>query len=308
MLIVFLISFGFTSYSQEFYSIHYFTKYEKQVYSSDSSDFIQYVYEPLPNNDLVKVEEKFKNGKLKMAANVDSKRLPFLQYIGEKKEYFENGSLKAVYHFDRGILSGEFLNYYKSNQLKEKGYNTRKNGIIKHTIKQFYDINGIALLDDLGNGHVMYEDEGNIKDGKFKKGLKNGLWKTMDTDHNLIFEDFYVDGEFNKGISYKSVEKPLVYKSLNTYAYAETYGYNKNRLNGYYGTVRNSNYVGAISYLFDIDKEGKLSNVRLKSSLNEKKDVQLLENIIKAKWHPAIFRGKPIEVFNYEFSLSYNLD
>ena len=308
LILYLLILFSFNAFSQKLYSTKYFKFNNQEVAGLDSADFIQYIYAPMPNSDLVKVEEKYKNGNLKMASNVPSNRLPFLGYVGEIKEYFENGHLKALYHFDRGMLSGEFRNYYKSNQLKEQGFNTKKNGIIRHSIKQFYDINGIALLDDFGNGHVMYEDEENIKSGAFKKGLKNGLWKTLDTDQHLLFEDYYVDGEFTKGISYNGSDKTMVYKSLNTYAYADNYGYNKNRLNGYYGTTRNSDYDGTISYLFDIDKEGKLSNVRLKCSLNEKKDHQLLETILKAKWHPAIFRGKPIDVFNYEFVLSYNLD
>ncbi|OAQ39113.1 hypothetical protein A5893_10610 [Pedobacter psychrophilus] len=308
-LTFFILLFSIKSNAQKLYSTTFLKFSNQEVKSKDSADFIRYIYFPENGALTTKLIEIFKNDTLKKEGLITVRILPLNGFEGEVKEYFENGNLKTLNYYDKKGLSSSRSLYYKNGSLKEQGSDKRLNGFIKHKTKQFYD-NGVALLDSLGNGHVIYkdEDDGTIKEGDFKKGFMNGSWKTFDINHQLIFEDFYVDGDFKKGITYNETEMPIVYKRINTYAYADNYGYNKNRLNGYYGTVRNGSFEGTVLYFLDIDKEGKLSNIRLKTSLNEKKDNQLLENITKAKWHPATFRGKPIEDFNYEFALFYNIN
>ncbi len=309
LIIYLLIIFSFKAYGQKLYSTNYYKFNNQEVKSKDSADFIRYIFQPENGAITTKLIEIFKNDTLKKEGRINTMALPLYGFEGEVKEYFKNGNLKAVNFYDKRSLSSSRSLYYNNGLLKEQGSDKRLNGFIKHKTKQFYN-NGVALLDSFGNGHVIYkeEEDGTIKEGDFKKGFMTGSWKTFDINHHLIFEDFYVDGDFKKGITYNESEKPLVYKHLNTYAYADNYGYNKNRLNGYYGTVRNGSFDGTVLYFIDIEKEGKLSNIRLKTSLNNKKNTQLLENILTAKWHPASFRGKPIEDFNYEFALFYNIN
>ena len=65
LILHFLILLSFNAFSQKLYSTKYFKFNNQEVTGLDSAGFIQYIYAPMPNSDLVKVEEKYKNGRLK---------------------------------------------------------------------------------------------------------------------------------------------------------------------------------------------------------------------------------------------------
>lgn len=71
-----------------------------------------------------------------------------------------------------------------------------------------------------GNGHCMLKVAENSEEGDISNGFKTGIWKTMNKEGKVLFEDEYNKGQLTKGlnftssepISYTTMEKPAEYK------------------------------------------------------------------------------------------------
>ncbi|MDU8886992.1 toxin-antitoxin system YwqK family antitoxin [Yeosuana sp. MJ-SS3] len=93
----------------------------------------------------------------------------------DKKEWYENGQLKAEATWEDGKMEGLKKSWYENGQLWiEKTY---KEGKEDGVLKLWHD-----------NGHL--QDEGTYRDGK-----EEGVWKNYDEEGKLIKETTYEDGK-----------------------------------------------------------------------------------------------------------------
>ncbi|RLD47712.1 MAG: hypothetical protein DRI88_05455 [Bacteroidetes bacterium] len=135
------------------------------------------------------------------------------------KEYYPDGTLKAVGSYQADERVGEWKFYFKSGQLEEIGKYVA--GQPDSIWRWFYKSGKVLRVENFYNGlqdgiMTEYDEEGNIitqgdylegkKDGKwiyqigdareegnYAEGMRNGLWKTYHTDGTVIFEGKFID-------------------------------------------------------------------------------------------------------------------
>ncbi|RLD61108.1 MAG: hypothetical protein DRI95_14575 [Bacteroidetes bacterium] len=138
---------------------------------------------------------------------------------GNWKEYYPDGTLKALgsYHNDNRV--GKWKFYYHTGQLEEIG--AYIDGEPDSTWRWFYKSGKVLRIEDFYNGLsdgvlTEYDEEGNIitqgdylegkkegnwfyqvgdnrDEGKYAEGMRNGLWKSYYADGTLSFEGKFVD-------------------------------------------------------------------------------------------------------------------
>jgi antitoxin component YwqK of YwqJK toxin-antitoxin module len=132
---------------------------------------------------------------------------------GPKKDYYEDGSVKAEYFLKNGELDGLFKVYFKNGVVKKSGYfkSGIENGAFKeydefgklsfeytmrdgklHGVYKFYEDENISYLTNYQNGvrsgqHIEFHYDKNnelfIKEFRnYKNGAKDGIWKTFIID------------------------------------------------------------------------------------------------------------------------------
>lgn len=124
----------------------------------------------------------------------------FVSCSKSKKEYFENGNLKAEYQTTKkGSLEGEFKLYYKNGNIKS--IDLFKNNI-KIDSSKFYDsLNSKTIKkvvfwnkNSLENYYLKNYEKGEIfNEGQISNSLKTGKWK------------YYKDKKIDKVLQYKNI-------------------------------------------------------------------------------------------------------
>ena len=138
---------------------------------------------------------------------------------GNWKEYFPDGTLKALgsYHNDNRI--GKWKFYYHTGQLEEIGayidgepdstwrwfyksgkvlrienfYNGLSDGVLTEYDEEGEIITQGDYLEGKKEGNWFYQVGDNSDEGKYAEGMRNGLWKSYYADGTLSFEGKFVD-------------------------------------------------------------------------------------------------------------------
>jgi hypothetical protein len=311
LILHFLILLSFNAFSQKLYSTKYFKFNNQEVTGLDSAGFIQYIYEPMPNSDLVKVEEKYKNGRLKFKGLATEKYLPIIYYEGKTTSYFENGAIKSEETFFNGILKGEAKYYLNTGKLSKEGSYIASKGSSCFKATKIYDSNGINILDSEGNGSIEVNNPKSSFNEKFKNGYKDGLW----TAKNKYFtvEYLYKDGKFISGTTTDSLGSKISYNELFSYPYfngnksMRSFGENRWRPSSV-NLIGNNDLEGIVIYSFDIDRKGQTNNYKLIESLSNYSDKKALNYLKKIKWQPATNRGIPVDTSGFMYIINFKLE
>ena len=135
------------------------------------------------------------------------------------KEYYPDGTLKAVGSYQDDQRIGKWKFYYKSGQLEEIGKYVE--GAPDSVWRWFYQSGKLLRTENFYNGlqdGVMteYDEQGNIitqgdylegkkegkwiyqvgdmrEEGNYAEGLRNGLWKSYYADGTVAFEGKFID-------------------------------------------------------------------------------------------------------------------
>ncbi len=143
---------------------------------------------------------------------------------GPWKEYYADGTLRAVGNYDKGLRIGDWKFYHENGNVEQEGrYN--KKGHLDGTWLWYYDDGTLrreqTYIDDLEDSdYKEYDEKGNLivkgqyaegleegewtydfgafkETGTYKAGVRNGKWKSYYSDGTLRFEGSYVDDNLN---------------------------------------------------------------------------------------------------------------
>lgn len=219
---------------------------------------------------------------------------------GECVYYYETGKTREIKDYENGqpIKS---KSWYENGKIEsEKRYFfDDKEGQYKYYIDNYWDennnnnvINGNGTLEEL-----LRENDTLIFTGIIKNGLKDGVWKTKNSNYPKI-EELYENGILKNGILYKSSIKIRKY-SLRQVNAAPICGFTefKNRLGQRIKSIKfKPKHNGRIIVKFVVDENGNLTNFQSENNLPENLYKQLINSINAISvWEPSLYNGREVK-------------
>ena len=92
-------------------------------------------------------------------------------FTGTCNETDENGKIRGILSYEKGIRHGHWLFYYANGEIETEG--SFKKGVREGIWTYYYNNGNIRLI------------------GKYSKGLKDSIWSSYDKNKNLLFTDEY---------------------------------------------------------------------------------------------------------------------
>ncbi|OJW84593.1 MAG: hypothetical protein BGO69_07675 [Bacteroidetes bacterium 46-16] len=119
---------------------------------------------------------------------------------GEWKFYDEYGRLSSIKYFERGLLSGSFIQYYtRTGKKAVEGYfvNNKREGLFKYYFKNSDSLSCLERYrNDSMEGHfVYYHEPGIIKSkGDYKANVREGKWEFYYYNGQMKSTEYYKGG------------------------------------------------------------------------------------------------------------------
>lgn len=207
--------------------VEYFTG----TFNKKKSGF--YVFDSIPvgrhdffdtNGDLLKSEIYDYNGRIMAEGLFDSNGKRYGKWI----EYYENGKIKSIGHYNGDLPDGHWRYYFEDGSLAEEG--VYRKGLIEGVWKYYcinqqirkisnfvdgkldgisveYDCNGdtILILEydyGLKNGRYIRKVNNFIEEGAYKDDRKVNKWKSYTSEGILVSEVFYIEDLANGPATY----------------------------------------------------------------------------------------------------------
>ncbi len=233
---------------------------------------------------------------------------------GVARDYFKNGDVQMKGKYIDGLKNGVFIYYsdrrtYESAGRYEKELRVGKweqfhwNGKIQSEI--FYAKNAYikSVWDSLGNQQVAngngkiitwFANGKILEEGSLKNGMRQDFWHGFYSDGKPHYEEFYQNNELIKGIS--SSKRGERY----TYDQSSNYPFPVGGINSFKEYLKKNNKApslgvkerGLVKVVFDVDEEGKLSNITILKGLCQQCDQEALRLIKEGPaWRPSLVHG-----------------
>jgi TonB family protein len=284
------------------------------VQQRDSADYICVVSEPDSGAVLYNVFEFYPNGKTKLTGR--SSTIDPQTYEGICVRYFRNGKRQSVTNYKKGKIIGTVYEFYPNG----KPYYIRKyadtfktdyNG--SYLITAEYDSLGTALITDSNGYYKGYDDEFKnvVEEGNIKNGRNDGQWKGMDEGLHIRFIETYDKGKFMGGISIGDHNDTVKYKAREVEPQykggPKAFGnFLANNIQ-YPDHERANNTQGTVKLSFVVEKDGKVSDVKVVKNVSYNIDKEALRVInLSRNWIPGFQYGRPVQVI-FTQSINFSL-
>jgi antitoxin component YwqK of YwqJK toxin-antitoxin module len=219
---------------------------------------------------------------------------------GQFTFYYLNGQTESSGLYADNKRTGKWETYHENGKLHKLTEYTNSNSYLLHAL---WDSLGNQLVNE-GNG-VWTETNRNadnnrliLVEGKVEKGLRDGKWRVLYTNGEMLLEEHYVKGKFNFGDLWDKGKKIPYYESrLKTDEYAEL---SKPELFAYDQQLMDKNYYGEGLYYF---LHTFLKKPYLTTHDMEHNNVYALDkasvNCDQEKFLSAAYPGGPISLYRY---------
>ncbi|MFD0766235.1 TonB family protein [Mucilaginibacter lutimaris] len=273
---------------------------------ADSADYTRVISKPDSGSMLFNVTEYYKNGNIKLIGK--SNKIDPPNYEGQRVTYYGSGLRQNLSTFSKGDKVSNSYEYFPNGKLYR---------IIKYpdipvekSLETAYEI--IASFDSLGVEHVK-EGEGDYKGysddfkyveetGKVHNGKRDGIWTGEKKNIHSTFTETYNNGELISGVSVNDKNETFNYKGNRGTPPAFKGGYQAFGQylgnNIVYPTYARKNMIqGRVILTFVVEKDGKLSDIKVVKSVDPVLDTEAVRVLEKSpKWLPGIIMGQPVRV------------
>lgn len=289
-----------------------FLHIDLRVDNIDSADYIRTTSIDKNNENLYDVADYFLNKKLKRIGNsLNSNAMP--KYVGNVIGYYSDGKKAYEEAYVMGDLLGSSTYYNPNGTVLKKVFYSRddKNRRVGK-MEELNDSLGNSILDKEGNGfYRVIEKKGEIVEGNYLKGYKNGTWTTINTSENETYFEEYQNGEFIKGKAVDANGKATKYveiEALPTFdGGISAFGSFLSRDLRYPPEARSNNVEGRVFIQFFVEEDGSLTGAKVARGIGRGCDEEALRVMNKSpKWNPGTYRGKPIRV-SYTIPIFFKL-
>ena len=251
-------------------------------YSSDSNHY--------------EINDYYKSGSILM------KGLSYSKYKLQK-----NGSF--IYYYENGLRKS--ISNYKSNRQVGKEFRFFEDGTIESEIEFIEDEVGFEETYKIiqfwnkdrqhkvinGNGqYESYDITGIPTIGQVRNGFKDGEWTGSAEYTGSKFTDLYKNGKFISGKIIDSTGRQLSYKMLINEGKPKK-GFQEfqthiSKVLMKSKIVKSTKLSGKIYFLFTVEKDGSLTNLKVFKGLDERLDQEVLNTLKNSGiWIPAKIRG-----------------
>lgn len=304
LIITFFLLITTLSFAQHRQNVYFFKNDGRQVQERDSADYIAVISEPDSGTVFYNVFEFYPNGKARLTGK--SSTIDPETFEGVCVRYFKNGKRQSVTNYKSGKIIGTVYEFYPNG----KPYYTRKyddsltagyKGY--YLITAEYDSLGTPLVTD-GNGYYKGYDtkfKNVVEEGTLKNGHNDGQWKGMDEGLHIRFIETYDKGRFLGGISIGEQNDTVKYSERKVEpqykggvkAFAH---YLSNNIQ-YPDYERANNIQGTVKLSFIVEKNGKVSDVKVIKNVSYNIDKEALKVLSSSRnWLPGFEYGRPVRV------------
>ncbi len=326
-ILIALVFSSFFSKAQKKQNVYFLNKKGKEVKVKDSADFVRVIQEPDSGETNYLLFEFYMDDKKKRQGKVSSFANK-LVYEGQLISFDRNGIKESVISYKKGDKIGMAFYYFANKMLKKQveyiQYQTPTNQMIgssngysqKMRVIFIQDSLGVVTVKD-GNGHSK-EKAGELKgdalfeEGDYKDGYRNGVWTGKYTINTAkYYTETYEMGKFISGESMQDGKK---YTYLVNEAAPEFKGGKKawadfiSRTTSYPKAALEDRASGTVSTSFVIDKDGKITEIKITKSVHEALDKEAIRVLQQSpRWTPGQQRGVPVKVVytqSFKFSAS----
>jgi len=225
--------------------------------------------------------------------------------IGTWKRWYDNAQLKESRTYNQQLKEEKWETWYKNGQHKEVGKTIgdwNDEAHLRDRMINFWDSTGNQTVEN-GNGDVIYfHQNGELISsiGQYKKGLKDGEWKSYTEQGKLIYQESYKNKKV-KGVSWDSLGNEYRYSKLEEMpdlggGMGAFYSHVGNTMK-YPKNARRSGIQGRVYVQFVIDKDGRIIDAKVVKGIGGGCDEEALRVIQNSpQWNPGVQRGKPVKV------------
>jgi TonB family protein len=295
-------------------SVYYLKNSGKVVSSKDSADYFLVILPPdaTVDKNLYIVKEFYSNGRLKLMTGSKSNKIEKLMFQGSYIAFYPNGRKMLIGNYEKGEVIGDETEYYPNGKL----YNIRSykyDG--KVFLKQYNDSTGNALAENGKGKWKVFSDNFKIvsDEGEVNNGVQDGVWIGRINDS---VDNKYV---YDNG---KLISNSMIYKFKHTYngrvyssvdvvpefqggieAFGQFIAHNVH----YPAVARENNTQGRIIVSFIVEKDGRLTDVKIASGIGDGCDEEAIRVMkLSPPWKPGMVDGKPVRVA-YSVPISFTL-
>ncbi len=314
-LLIFSISIGFAQ--KKIIGTSFLKNNGTYVTVRDSADYYRIVTEPDSGSALFNVAEYYKNGTKRLIGKSKNSEHPLFE--GPCETFYKSGGRYCTCTYRDGARVGDEYFFFPNGKtylvLTFPADNNRYNeGKDVSLIKANYDSLGTALVEN-GNGYCKSLDETFkevVEEGNIKNGKHDGLWKGYYKKTKLGFTENYKDGELISGTATFGDGSSATYTKTRGLppefkggleAFSKYLGKNIS----YPKIDRENNIHGTVVLSFVVEKDGKLTDVKVFRSVSPTIDAEAVRVIEKCPpWVPGTQFGRPVRV-SYSVPVNFSL-
>ena len=293
ILILILCLLFFKAVTAQNQSTVYYLKKSGKFTVKDSADYLLKMFAPDTNVDknLFGVREFYLNGKIRLMGNTIDNTAN-LKFQGPCVTYFPNGNRMKINQYKNGEPIGDEMEFYPNGRL----YNIKTYSADKKTLlRQCNDSTG-AVLTKNGNGKwITFFDESFGKayaEGPVIDSLQDGEWRSE--WHGKINDSASLSWTYKKGVVIASSANDKngaehVFKSNEIVTTAKDDIGRFIAMRVHYPTrARENGTQGTVWVNYIIEKDGTLSNVKVKRGIGDGCDEEAIRVIKDSPFHAPV--------------------
>ncbi len=302
-----------TCFAQKKQNVYFLKNDGRYVDAKDSADFIRIVSEPDSGTQLYNITEFYKSGIRKLAAK--SLTIDPPKFEGMSISNYETGNRRSIKNYKNNLLVGEQYEFFPNGKVyiikSYSGNITPPLNIGQFKITANYDSLGTALVTD-GNGYYKGYDKSFkkiVEEGTIKNGEPDGEWKYQDSLGTRV--ESYTNGKFISGTFTNTLGETTNYTIRETLPEfpggPQAFSQYLARKIIYPREDREKNIQGAVILTFVVEKDGKLSDIKILRHVSPAIDAEAVR-VFKASptWKPGYQFGKPVRA-HFTQSVSFSL-
>jgi TonB family protein len=296
-------------------TVYLFKNSGEFVHSSDSADYIRVITPPDSGSSFFNVAEFYINGKNKFSGK--SSAMDYLLFEGYCISYNKSGLKQSVINYKKGVKVGTEFDYYPNGKFYQKKQfpdNVNKQELLQaYLITAERDSLGVDLVTE-GNGYYKgYDDQFKyiMEEGNIKNGSREGVWKGVDSALNIRFVENYNNNTLISGISIGASGDTISYKD--TRGTEPHYKRGPTDFNRFLVTTikypHNMSNIdqGKVRLKFIVEKNGKISNIKILKSVSESLDKAAADAILRSPdWTPGTMYGRAVRT-PYSISFAFSV-
>jgi TonB family protein len=300
------------------HDVYYLKNDGRYVNQKDSADYLLVISEPDAGSTLYNVFQLYLDGSKKLVGKSAVINPPRLE--GQSIAYYKNGRKSSIGTYQNGFARGLFYEFYPNGKpylIREYPQTNNVSGAYADTylIKANYDSLGKAQVED-GNGYFKGYDSRFThinEEGSVKEGRKEGVWRGSEAERKITYTEHYEDGNLVTGTA--------VFEDGTTANYIKTRGTMPEFKGGvksfgeflsnnirYPNSARRSGTQGVVVLSFVVEKDGRVTDIKVKRSVSPDLDEAAIEVLKKSPlWIPGTQFGRAVRVA-YAVPVSFKLN